>query len=141
MSEPNVDRFVELIDAFNHLGDASDGLNRKAVRRWLGVMDSEIQFQPQQSALQGGYVGHEGALQWLADGAEHYANAKVNISDIRDLEDWVLALGTLYFTGKGSGIETEAPVAIVASFRNGLMTDFKDYGDKDRALEAVGLSE
>src|SRR2546426_12489397 len=106
MSEPNVDRFVELIDAFNHLGDAPDGLNRKALRRWLGVMDSQIQFQPQQSALQGGYIGHEGALQWLADGAEHYANAtRVKIGDLRDLEDRVLALGTLYFTGRGSGIE------------------------------------
>jgi ketosteroid isomerase-like protein len=61
-------------------------------------------------------------------------------ANIRDLENRVLALGTLHFTGRGSGIETEAPVAIVASFRNGLITDFTDYGDTDRAIEAVGLS-
>jgi len=29
----------------------------------------------------------------------------------------------------------------LATFRNGLMTHFKDYGNKDQALEAAGLSE
>jgi hypothetical protein len=65
----------------------------------------------------------------------------VKVANIRDLEDRVLALGTLRFTGRGSRIETEVPLAVVASFRNGLMTEFMDYGDRDRALEAVGLSE
>jgi ketosteroid isomerase-like protein len=141
MSEANVDRFIELVEAFNRLSEAAEEFNPEPLRGFLGVMDPEIQFQPQQSALQGGYVGHEGVLQWLADLAEHYADGYVDYADIRDLDDRVLALGTLHFTGRASGIETEAPVAIVASFRNGLITDFTDYGDRDRALEAVGLSE
>jgi ketosteroid isomerase-like protein len=141
MSEANVDRFIELVKAFNRLSEAAEGFNREALRGLLGVMDPEIQFQPQQSALQGAYVGHEGVQQWLADLAAHYATGIVKIANIRDLEDRVVALGTLHFTGRGSGIETEAPVAIVASFRNGLIIDFTDYGDRDRALEVVGLSE
>ena len=44
-------------------------------------------------------------------------------------------------TGDSSGIDIEVPMAVVASFRHGLMTRFKDYGDKDQALEAAGLSE
>jgi hypothetical protein len=32
------------------------------------------------------------------------------------------------------------PVAIVATFRDGLITYIKDYGDKGQALEAAGLS-
>jgi hypothetical protein len=75
MSEANVDRFIELVEAFNRLSEAAEGFNREALRGLLGVMDPEIQFQPQQSALQGGYVGHEGVLQWLADLAEHYGKA------------------------------------------------------------------
>jgi hypothetical protein len=104
-------------------------------------MDPEVQFEPQQAALQGSYVGHEGVMQWLRDLAQHYEGGQLHFAEARDLEDRVLALGTLRFTGRGSGIETDAPIAIVASLRNGLMTDFKDYGDRDRALEAVGLSE
>ena len=99
----------------------------------------EIQFEPQQAALEGGYVGHEGVMRWVADLAEHYAGGHMDIPDIRDLDDRLLALGTLRVIGRGSGIETEVPVAFVARFRDGLMTKCKDYGDKGLALEAAGL--
>jgi ketosteroid isomerase-like protein len=55
--------------------------------------------------------------------------------------DQVLALGTTSLTGKGSGVETELPFAVVARFKDGRMTHFTDYGDRDRALEAAGLRE
>lgn len=53
----------------------------------------------------------------------------------------MLALGTLRVRGRGSGIETDVPAAIAATFRHGLITHLKDYGDHDQALEAVGLSQ
>jgi ketosteroid isomerase-like protein len=138
MSEANVDRFIEVTDAFNRLIRAFD---LGGVDNWIGFYDPEVQFEPQQAALQGSYVGRDGLRQWLADVTEHYGpGGNLHYVDVRDLGNRVLALGTLRFTGRGSGIETEAPVAIVASFRNGLITGLKDYGDKDRALEAVGLS-
>jgi hypothetical protein len=57
------------------------------------------------------------------------------------LGDRVLALGTLRAVGKESGVETEVPFTVVATIRNGLLTHFIDYGDRDRALKAAGLSE
>ena len=53
----------------------------------------------------------------------------------------MLGLGALRFVGRGSGIETEAPVAIAATFRDGLICHLKDYRGKDHALEAIGLRE
>ncbi len=53
----------------------------------------------------------------------------------------LLAVGILRVVGKGGGIEIGMPMAVVASLRDGLITRFKDYGDKDQALEAVRLSE
>ena len=53
----------------------------------------------------------------------------------------MLALGTLRVTGSGSGIEVEVPLALLARFRDGLITHLNDYGDRQRALEAAGLSE
>ena len=38
-------------------------------------------------------------------------------------------------------MENEGPVAFVTSFRDGLCTHFKDYGEWGKALEAAGLSE
>ena len=75
------------------------------------------------------------------DIAEHFDSLKVECPDVRDLGDRVLALGTSRLTGKGSGVETELPFTVVASFSGGRMTHFTDFGDRDQALEAAGLSE
>jgi ketosteroid isomerase-like protein len=137
MSQPNVDRFLEAAEAFNRFAAAPAG----DVRDFLQVMDPAVQFEPQQAALQGRYVGLDGVRGWLADLAEHYTDGHIHYPDVRDLGDRVVALGTLRVTGRGSGIEIEVPMAVVASFRDGLMTHFKDYGDKNQALQAVGLRE
>ena len=142
MSQENVDRFIELTRAFNRMITAIDAWDPGDLRDWLGFMDPEIQFEPQQAAVEGTYVGHEGARRWLADIAAHYdRGGHIDFSEFRDLGDRLLGLGTLHFIGRGSGIETEAPVAIMATFRNGLITHLKDYGDEKEALEATGLSE
>jgi ketosteroid isomerase-like protein len=140
MSQDNVDRFIQATEAFNRLTEAPEAFNPRALQDFLGLMDPEVQFEPQQAALQGGYVGHEGVMHWLADLAQHYKGGHLHCADVRELGELVLALGTLRVIGRGSGIEAEAPVAIVARFREGLITHFKDYGDKDPALEAAGLS-
>ena len=128
-----MDRFVAATEAFN----------RRDIAGLLALLDPEIQFEPQQAALQGTYVGHQGVGEWLRDLAEHYdpESGHIRLTDVRDLGDSILAIGTLRFTGKASGIQTEVRVAVVARFRNGRMSYFKDYGDKAQALEAAGLSE
>jgi ketosteroid isomerase-like protein len=142
MSEENVERFREVAAAFNRITSAVDELDDDDLRSWLDFLDPEVQFEPQQSSLQGMYVWHDGARQWLADIAAHYGSGgRIEYSEIRDLGDRVLGLGTLHFKGRGSGIETEAPVAILATFRNGVICHLKDYGDEDQALKAAGLSE
>jgi ketosteroid isomerase-like protein len=133
MSKENVDRFVASADAFN----------RRDAGTFFSFFDPEVQFEPQQAALQGTYVGHEGIGEWVRDLAEHYdpESGHIELAEVRDLGDSVFATGTLRFAGKASGIETEVAIAIVARFRDGQMTYFKDFGDKDEALEAAGLSE
>ncbi len=133
MSQENVDRFVATAEAFN----------RRDVAALFTFFDPEVEFEPQQAALQGTYVGHEGVGEWLRDLAEHYdpESGHIHLVDVRDLGDLIFATGTLRFAGKVSGIQTEVPLAIVARFRAGRITYFKDYDDKGEALEAVGLSE
>jgi ketosteroid isomerase-like protein len=127
----NADRLIDLIEAFN----------ARDVPRMFAGLDPEVEWQPQQAALQGDFQGHDGVMKWLADLAQVYEDGHLEIIDTRDLGERVLALGTLHFVGKGSGIETGVPVAIVADFREGLMTRLKDYGDRREALAAVGLTD
>ena len=141
MSQANVDRFLELTESFNRFAEAPESFDPNDLLGFLSFLDPEIHFEPVQALLQGSYVGPDGVGVWLADLAEHYQAGHMHCADIRDLGDRVLALGTLRVTGMGSGIAIEVPLAIVASFRDGLITHLKDYGDTDQALAAVGLRE
>jgi ketosteroid isomerase-like protein len=131
MSQENVDRFVAGIEAFNR-GDIP-GLFRH--------FDPEIRFEHRLAALQGNLAGLDAVRGWFADATALFDSWQVHCSDVRDLGDRVLALGTVRAIGKESGVETQMPYTVVASFKDGLMTHFIDYGDKDQALKAVGLTE
>ena len=131
MSQENVDRFVEGIEAFN----------RNDIEGVLRGMDPEVKFEHRLAELQGKFVGVEAVRGWFADLDEYFEPGRIDCSDIRDLDDRVLALGTVHAIGRESGVETVLPYTVVATFRNGLLTHFIDYADRDRALEAAGLTE
>ena len=61
--------------------------------------------------------------------------------EFRDLGDRVLVLGRVKGRGRGSGVEVEAPLAIIFDFRDGKMSRSKAYLDHDEALRAAGLAE
>jgi ketosteroid isomerase-like protein len=131
MSKANVDRFLVGAEAFNR-GDMEAGSE--------GFVANAV-FEPQAAAMEGGFTGPAGVRAFLTGLTDLYEVVQVDYYDVRDLGDRVLALGTLSTIGKGSGIEQEWLVAIVATFRDGLVTHWKDYGNNERALEAAGLSE
>lgn len=119
-----------------------EAMNRRDIDGVVQGMDPEIRFEHRLAALQGSFVGIEGVRSWFADLVETFAAWEIHCPYIRDLgDDRVLALGTIKATGRESGVETELPFAVVARIRDGLMTHFTDFGDREKALEAAGLSE
>jgi hypothetical protein len=91
--------------------------------------------------MQGHYIGLDGVRAFVSDFTEHFESVHVDCPDVRDLGDRVLALGTIHATGKGSGVEAEFTLAVLARYKDGLVTDYIDFGDREQALEAAGLSE
>ncbi len=120
---------------------ALDAFARRDLPGMLRFMEPKVQFEPQLAELEGSYEGHDGVRAFFIDAWETLPAFRIDYPDIRDLGDRALALGTFGLRGGESGIKTEVPLAIVARFRDGLITHLKDYGDKDGALEAAGLSE
>jgi hypothetical protein len=129
MSQENVDSFLA----------STEAVNRRDIAGALRFVDPEIHFEPQLAELQGSYAGRDGVSGFYADVWDTYEVFDIHYSDVRGLDDRVLALGTVRTRGIGSGIEAEEPLAIVVTFRDGLMTHLKDFGSKDQALETVGL--
>jgi ketosteroid isomerase-like protein len=132
MSEENVKVVRDALDAFG----AAD------VDRLLHFMDPEIKFEPHLAQLEGTYRGHDGVRDFMSDAFEAPDDSVDRTDrDVRDLGDRVLTSGTFYIRGAGSGIEYEAPFAILARVREGRIVHMKDYVNEAEALEAAGLSE
>jgi ketosteroid isomerase-like protein len=134
MSQENVDRFLEAIEAFNR-GD---------LERWLEAFHPDAVLELQNAELEGDYSGHDDLRRFFPDFTESFEMFEVRCTDVRDLGDRVVALGTLRTIGRGSRIENEGPVAFVASYRDGVCTHLKDYGEwgstsRGRRAFGVGL--
>jgi ketosteroid isomerase-like protein len=133
MSEGNVELFRRGTDALER-GGFDDALIEE-------IIDPDVIFEPLRAPVSGTYRGHEGIRQFIADTAESFDVFRFDRSDIRDLGDRVLAIGTLHIRARQGGIETDVPTAGIATYRDGRLVHWKDYGDKAQALEAAGLSE
>ena len=120
---------------------ALEAFARNDVSGFLRLMDPEVEFEPQLAAVEGTYVGHDGIRAFFTDAFENLEIVQLRDDDMRDLGNRVLALVPARIGGKGSGIETETSLAMVATFRDGRIVHLKDYGEKDATVEAVGLSE
>ncbi len=131
MSQENVDLFKEGIERFNG-GDVA-GL--------LQLFDPQIRFEHRLAELAADVTGIDAYRDWLVDATQHFDRWTIDCDDVRDLGDRVLALGTVRAVGKASGVEVEMPYTVLATVRNGLVTHFTDYGDRQKALEAAGLRE
>jgi len=126
----NTDLFLRGAEAFN-LGD--DPLME-------AIVDEQIELEPRRAATEGTFRGHAGVRAFLADTRESFDRFELDYPDVRDLGDGrVLALGRIRIRGRGSGVETEVPTAVIATFRDGRMTRFKDFGEHAAALGAPGL--
>jgi ketosteroid isomerase-like protein len=135
MSEENVEAFKR--------GNAA--WNRGDIDAMLEVDDPEVEVHAVAPAMLGGestvYRGHEGVRELFRDVHEAFVEHRIEISEIRDLGERVLAVGQLRMRGTGSGAEVESPIAYVDEFKNGKIIRIDDFFDPKEALEAAGLSE
>src|SRR5215207_2202048 len=133
MSQENVENFRRGNEALER-GDLDDALIEE-------LIDPEVIFEPLRAPVSGAYNGHEGIRQFIADTAESFDVFRFDRPDIRDLGDRVLAIGTLHIRARQGGIETDVPTAGIATYRDGRLVHWKDFGDKGKALEASGLQQ
>jgi ketosteroid isomerase-like protein len=61
----------------------------------------------------------------------------IDVTEIRDRGDTVVALATLRARGEASGVDLEQPIAYVFQFEDGLARRVRAYLDQQEALDAV----
>jgi ketosteroid isomerase-like protein len=130
MSQENVELLRSLEQQWNR-GDM-DGLVEK--------FHPDLEFLPRRTATEGVYRGLAGIERFIADTREVFDKFEMRY-EYADLGQRVLVWGTIHVRAKGSGIETDIELGGIIQFREGKIVRWEDFGSKDNALEAVGLSE
>ena len=104
------------------------------------ALDPEITFLPLTGTRveSGGYVGHDGVRAYFAEVAEIWSELQPRADDTRTTGDHVVVLGGCAVRGKGSGVESDDPMAWVLTVRDGKVTSHRGYRKREEALAAVG---
>jgi ketosteroid isomerase-like protein len=120
--------------------EAQEGWNRGETAVREEVWHPDVEFLPLRSATEGGYRGFSGIEAFIRDTLAVFETFEMHY-EYADLGDRVLAWGSIHLRAKGSGLETDIETAGIFEFQDGKIVRWEDFGSKERALEAAGLSE
>jgi ketosteroid isomerase-like protein len=87
------------------------------------------------------YRGHEGVVRATERWIETYQWLLVELEQIVDSGDRLVSIHRVQAKTRDTGIEGEATVAYLWTFRGGKVIHFRSYRDSEQALRAAGLRE
>jgi ketosteroid isomerase-like protein len=120
-----------------------DGWNRGDVDAWLRSAHPEIEWFSEVARLMAGpetvYRGVAGMRRYWEEWRSVW-DATIELSEIHDLGDTVVAIGRVRARGEASGIDLERPVAFVFGFEGDLARTVRSYVDPQEALDAASQS-
>ena len=132
MSQANADVAAEVVEA----------VAQQNIARLIELTDPEVEWHSIFAALgQGGvYRGHDGIRRYVSDLGDAWESMRFNIDQVLSIGAVVLMIGRLHYRGRGSGVETEASIGIVAKFRQARIVYMRAFQEPDQAFLSVGLS-
>jgi ketosteroid isomerase-like protein len=118
-------------------------LGRRDLSAFLGLTHPDVEWHSSISVISegGAYHGHDGVRQYMSDVNEAFESLEATVDSALDVGDLVVAVGSLRYRGRTSGVEMHAPLGWVYRFRQGKLVYLRTFRDPEQALEAVGLSE
>jgi ketosteroid isomerase-like protein len=133
MSQENVEIVRRSIEAFQHDEEA-----------WLSMSDPAIVWHPIEEGHIEGHIpsrGHEAAIgvrrRWL----ESWEGHQIDVEEMEDGADSVVACLRVTGRGKRSGVEVDLRFYAHFKLRDGKVVYVYEHAERGEALEAAGLSE
>src|SRR5687768_3999826 len=132
MSEENVEIVRQMVDAFSR-GDTP---------AMLKLTDPSLVFTPLPDTPDvQSFHGHEGLLQGIAQTTEIWDDFSIELREMRDFDDQVLASLRWWGRGPSSGIQMEVDICALVTFREGMIVRWQFFPSEQQALESTPLSE
>ena len=132
MSRQNIEAARRAIDAFNRAG--LDALMEEYAEDAVLIMPPEIPNS-------GRYEGRDAIRRTYEDVYSEFADLVIEVEELMDLGDRVLAIVNWRGTGRASGVEVSWAAAFTYAFADGKIKACELFHDRERALEAVGPRE
>jgi ketosteroid isomerase-like protein len=129
MSEENVEIVRRSLETFGHDEEA-----------WLSTADPAVEWYP----IEEGHSlsrGHEAAIRVRRSWLENWEGHQMDVEELKDGPDSVVACLHLTGRGKMSGVEVDLRVYMHYKLRDGKIVYVYEYDDRGEALEAAGLRE
>jgi ketosteroid isomerase-like protein len=136
MAEPTDDIAAGNMPAFE---EGRRAIVRGDIEAFLRVVDPDVVWLPQRSAMEGAYHGHDGVRKWFAQTRATFDLFEWDVREVRDLGERILAAGSVHIRGHRSSVETDIPFAGLFTFARGKVIRWEDFRDRRLALEAAGL--
>jgi ketosteroid isomerase-like protein len=141
MSEENVENLRQFLEA-------ASGPLMTAVAAWkrgegISLLDPEVTYEDTTLPDHVGetYRGHEGVIRATERWAEPFEELTAGLEQIVGAGDRLVSIHRIRAKARHTGIEFDAPLAYLWTFRDGRIIHLKSYRDRSEALEAAGLSE
>jgi ketosteroid isomerase-like protein len=131
MSHENVEMVRAAYDAFNR-------------RDWDATFRDahpDFEFTIQRGPSAGTHRGREQVQALLQDQAAAFDVWAVEVEEVFDSGDQVVAFVRFRLRPKGSSAEFEIRIGNLWTFRNGKVVSTRSFPEREKALEAAGLSE
>ncbi len=123
---------------------ATEAFNARDIEAFIVYCDPSIEFNTAFGTAVAGDAlrGHDGLRRWHRDAEDVWGDEiRVEPEAYFDLSEQTLAFYVLRGRGRHSGAEVAMPIALVATWRDGVMVDMKGYVHREDALSALGVSE
>ena len=129
MSQENVEIVLRIYGAIERTGEPE----------W-SLLDESIEIYDHDVPDLGVHRGHDGWRKWWGDWASAWEQWRTQFEEIVDGGDRAAVVFRITVRGRG-GLEIDRQDAMVVTVRDGRAVRVDYYNSRQRALEAVGLSE
>ena len=85
--------------------------------------------------------GHEGIRRWWAEAEAVFEGRSLEVDEITTRGEWVVFSGVGGGRGRASGADVRWPFVGVACMRDGLLSEWRLFGDQEEADAFLGDAE
>jgi ketosteroid isomerase-like protein len=120
---------------------AFEAFQQDDIERFLSYIHPEVEWHSRLAEMEGTHHGHDGVRRWWASLFEVFPDWRPTITEVRDLDDFVLFHVDVAASGAGSGLGVDEDFWQVAEIQGGRIVWYRVCPTEQEALEAVVLRE